>query len=342
MERQYTKIRKTLKKIGISVDPAINQLLINYVEKKHQPLVKHQMSSGGKRIRPALAILTYKMLGGKGKDILTSASGLEILHNYTLIIDDIIDHSLIRRNIPTVWKKFGKSIAQSLEMAYSGAILEASAKSKYPAKVAMVYAEALKMIGDGEIFDILFEQAGREDEDYITKNRFQKVTNKDYFKMAGKKTAILLQSSCEVGGICADATKEDISRLKKFGFNIGLAFQIQDDILDIFGDEKTIGKKIGGDIIERKLGNIIMVIFAQKASKQDVKKLADTLKKKEIKNEDIKQVVELINKTNAKQEAEKLSQKFTTIAKKQLKFLPQNIWNNELSELADFIINRKY
>ncbi|PIT89139.1 MAG: hypothetical protein COU27_01905 [Candidatus Levybacteria bacterium CG10_big_fil_rev_8_21_14_0_10_36_7] len=338
---KHVQTKKNLENISKKIDSVIKKLLVSCLEKRHHPLILHQMLSGGKRLRPAMSVIVCKMMGGEDKDVLYSAAGLEILHNYTLIIDDIIDHSSTRRGLPTVWSKFGTSIAQSLEMAYSGALLEAGAKSKYSSEVSFLYAKALKTVGDGEILDILFEQSGREDEPYIVKNRFQAVNKSDYLKMISKKTAILFETACEVGGICAEAEPKEIFHLKKFGFNVGLAFQIQDDILDIFGEQKTLGKKIGGDIIEHKLGNIVISLFFKKANPKQRDSLMRILKKNKINDKDIERSIKLIGQTQAKSEAEKMSKEFTKKSKQHLSFLPKNVWNLQLEALADFIINRE-
>ncbi len=323
------------------VEPAILRLLSSFVDKKHQNLVKYQILTGGKRLRPALAIIFCQMLGGKIKDVLPAASGLEILHNYTLIVDDIIDKSRLRRGKPTVWAKFGKSIAQCVGVSYSAAVSQAAAKSKNPARTLEFFSKTLKTIMDGEILDILFEQSGREDEPYIIKNRYKNITEKDYFKMAGKKTASLFKACCEVGGIAAKAKKKQLAALRDYGFNLGIAFQITDDILDIFGKEKEFGKVVGGDIAERKLGNIVMLYALKEFDAQDRKKFLKLLRKEKINESDIKDAVQLIEGTQSRQKALLLAKKFTEKAKNSLKHLPQNNWNRLLRDIADFVVARR-
>lgn len=333
-------IKTVLNEIAKKVDPEIEKILCSSVLKKHQRIIKYQMSSGGKRLRPALAVLCCNMTGGKTKDVLSAAALLEILHNYTLIVDDIIDHSELRRNKPTVWKKYGKSIAECISMDYAASIFDAP-KFKNSEEVYQVLARALKEIADGQILDILFEQGGREDEDYLTKNRYKEVSIKDYYSMISKKTASLFRACCEIGGICAGAKSRELELLKNFGFNLGMAFQIQDDILDMFGDEKDFGKQIKKDIVERKLGNIVILLAMKEFSPEEKKKFLNILRKKKITDTDVKRGLSLIKKTKVREKAIKLEMNFTKKAEQSLAVLPQNKWNKVLQELTKFLVTRK-
>ena len=337
---QKENLDKKLKEITKPIEPAARKFLNSYINQDFQEVANYQISTGGKRIRPALAIISCKMLGGKLKDVLYAAAGLEILHNYTLIIDDIIDNSKLRRGKLTTWKKFGCSITNCAGIDHSAAIFQSANRLKVSEKISEIFIKTMKTIAEGEILDILFEQNGRENEPYIKKNRCQKITKKDYFKMVSKKTAILFQSCCEIGGICAGASQKQIKFLKNYGFNLGIAFQIQDDILDIFGDKK-FGKEIGGDIAGKKRANIVIFNVLKELSKSDQKKLQVIFKKEKILRSDIKKGIELIKKTNALQVSRKEGQRFVNRAKKQLDLLPQNEWKEILFYLAEFIIERK-
>jgi isopentenyl-diphosphate delta-isomerase type 1 len=335
------KLNLALDRFSKIVDPTIKRILTTFVDKKFQQIVKYPVSTGGKRLRPALAIMSCLMLGGKLKDILYPAAGLEILHNYTLIADDIIDNSNLRRGKPTCWFKFGDSIAQCIEIAYGAAIFQAAVKSKKPVLISELFAKAIKSVADGEILDILFERGGREKERYVVKNRYRRIKERDYFEMISKKTAFLLQTSCQVGGIVAGAKEKELEALRKYGFNLGLVFQITDDILDIFGKEKEFKKKIGKDIEERKEGNIVILLALKELSPVDKKKFLKIMRKDKIDKKDIKEAMELIKKTNSQEKAHQLGKQFSQKAQNALKPLPKNKWNNILRGLADFILERK-
>ena len=340
-DKEKENLKKLLKEIVGKTDPVIEKLLKTHIEERFYNLITHQVSTGGKRLRPALTLISAKMMGGKEKDTIYPAAGTEILHNSTLITDDIIDHSEIRRGKPTVWKKYGQSIAECMGLDYTATVYLAANNSPDPEKIVKIYTKTFKQIVEGEIYDVLFEQRGRDEEPYISQNRYRKVPLESYFQMVGKKTATLLESCCEIGGICAGAGGKDLKNLKDYGYNLGIAFQIQDDILDIFGNEKKFGKKIGKDIEERKLGNIVIFYALQSLSQVQRKKILKILQKKNILDKDIKEAINLIKQTSARRKAFHLGEKYAGEAKKSLEKLPQNKWNKYLNTLADFTIERK-
>ncbi len=333
------ELKNIFSKLKQEVEPIIKKMLLINVDNAHKDLVLYQIDCGGKRLRPILAILTYKMFGGKKKEILWPAASLEILHNYTLILDDIIDHSEKRRKQLTVWRKYGAVIAQCISMTYAASIFNLPANIHNKDKILNLLSETLKVVTDGQILDILFEQSGREGESYIIKNRYRKVSLKDYYKMIGRKTTKLIETSCLIGGLCAEANKRDLKFLKEFGFNLGMAFQIQDDILDIFGDEKKFGKQIGKDIIEHKLGNIIIALTLENLDKKDKKEFLNILKSK-ANSSQLKRAMILIKKTNARQVANKEKEKFIFQAQSLLTKMPNNKWNKILNKLSNYLLER--
>jgi len=335
-------LKEKLAEVNVLVEPIIKELLTRDVEKQNAEIAFYQCSVGGKRIRPAMVVVSGQIFGGKTGDLIYPAASIEILHNATLITDDIIDHSFSRRDQPTTWNKYGKSIAECASLVYMASAFSGLSHAINSSKLIDLYAKTLKIIIDGEIKDILFERSGREDEDFVTKNRYKTITDKDYFEMIGQKTAILLETSCKTGAICADASEKQIETIGKFGFNLGMAFQIQDDILDIFGDEKEFGKKIGKDIIEKKMGNFVILSAIKRLKAADKKVILDLLEGlKEATDQDVAKVTALIEKTDAKKSAEIVANSYIQNALASLKQLPQNEHNETLSELAQYIIHRK-
>ena len=335
------ELNSVLNKCSKLVEPVICDLLNSRIDKKNREIAEYQILTGGKRLRPALAMISCQLLGGKETDALLPAAGLEIIHNYSLIVDDIIDNGTLRREKPTVWAKFGKSIAECVAIDYAAATLQAASLSKEPAKISEIFAKAMKTIVDGEILDILFERQGREGEPYVVENRYEDITEKEYFKMAGKKTAGLLEACCEAGGIVASAKEKQLEALKNYGYNLGIAFQIQDDILDIFGEEKTFGKKIGKDIIETKGGNLVILFALKNLPEKEKGRILEIMKNKKIENGDIKEAIELISQTNSRELAYRSGKKFINKAKKSLDLLPKNEWSEVLVNLADFVMERE-
>lgn len=334
------KINFCLVKIAKEVNPKAKELLDMYISKENRDLVNYQLETGGKKLRPTLAVVSCLLCGGRIKDAIYPAAGLEILHNYSLIIDDLIDDSKFRRKKETLWANFGTSIAQCVGSSYATAIFQSAGRSKNSKEIVDVLARTIKTLADGEILDILFEFRGRENEPFITENRYKKVTEKDYFEMISKKTAVLFEACCEIGGLCAGATKSQIEHLKRAGFYLGMAGQIQDDILDIFGQEEKTGKQVGKDIYQRKRGNIVILYTMEALSSSEKKKLCMIMKKGVIINKDINTAMSLINKTNSCQRSLKIAKRYIEKAKKELSYLPHNKWNALLGQIADFIVER--
>jgi geranylgeranyl diphosphate synthase type I len=338
---QNISLKEKLIEISNLVEPVIKEILTSGVDGSTSELVFYQCKLGGKRIRPALVVFSGQVFGGDFERLLYPAASVEILHNSTLIIDDIIDHSEFRRDQPTVWKKFGKSMAECVAIDYQAAIFTGLNNVNNSTKLIELYGKTLKIIVDGEIKDILFERSGREDEDYVVNNRYEVITKDDYFKMISQKTAILLQASCMAGAIYANATDEQAKLIGDFGYNIGIAFQVRDDILDIFADEKEFGKKIGKDIIEKKMGNYIILSAVEQLGPEDEKTINELLSgSKEITDENVKMVTALIAKTDAKREAERTADYYMQKALKALGRLPQNEATQYLGELAKYVVNR--
>lgn len=334
-------LKGKLAEINLLVEPAINELLTLDVEHTNTEIMLHQCNAGGKRIRPALITLSGQLFGANINDLVYPAAAAEILHNATLIIDDIIDHSEFRRNEPTCWNKYGQSMAECASMDYIASVFQGLNGAKNNSKLINLYSKTLKIIVDGEIKDILFERSGRENENFVVQNRYKTITNDDYLSMIGKKTAILLQMCCVTGAICADANEAQTDIISDFGWNLGMAFQIRDDILDIFGDEKSFGKKIGKDIIEKKMGNFVVLNAINQLGLDDKTIILNLLEgPNEVTDEDVKKVTMLIEKTNAKKTADDLAVFYIDNAFGALAKLPQNEHNETLAEIAKYIVNR--
>lgn len=203
--------------------------------------IKYVLSLGGKRIRPVLMLLTYNMYKDDPERILMQATALETYHNYTLLHDDLMDNADMRRGNATVHRKWDSNTAilsgdSMLVVAYQRMSTCPEEKLK---RVLDLFTETALEIGEGQQYDMDFEQ--RTD-----------VREEEYIEMIRLKTSVLLACAMKIGAILADAPKEDADNLYKFGEQIGLAFQLQDDLLDVYGDPKVFGKNIGGDITSNK------------------------------------------------------------------------------------------
>ena len=203
--------------------------------------VKYQLDMGGKRVRPLLALMACDMFGGNINNVISPALGLEIFHNFTLLHDDVMDNADIRRGRATVHKAWSENTA-----ILSGDAMQIIATQKIAETPVEVLKEVLDLynttaleICEGQQYDMEFEE--RDD-----------VSVEGYIEMIRLKTAVLIGCALKTGAIVAHATSAQADAIYKFGVNIGLAFQLQDDYLDVYGDPAKFGKKIGGDILNNK------------------------------------------------------------------------------------------
>ncbi len=203
--------------------------------------VRYVLSLGGKRIRPVLMLMGYNLWRDDVESIMMPALGLETYHNYTLLHDDLMDRADVRRGHPTVHRKWNENQAilsgdSMLVLAYQRM---AMCDDKMLPHVMQLFTETALEIGEGQQYDIEFETRNDVSED-------------EYIEMIRLKTSVLLACALKMGAMLAGAPSEDADMLYKFGEQIGLAFQLQDDYLDVYGDFKTFGKRIGGDILCNK------------------------------------------------------------------------------------------
>lgn len=332
-----------LTKLGNVIEPVIEEYLRKNADEKFVEAILYQIRTGGKRIRPALTLLSAAAAGGSFEDALPAAAAVELAHNYSLIIDDIIDHSELRRGKPTVWKKYGISIALLVAIHYRESISEALNDTKDPPLFNEIMARTIKFITEGERLDILFEQAGREDEPYVIMNRYKEITLDMYIDMVYKKTGCLIETSCLLGALSANKDKKIYHALSNYGRALGIAFQIGDDIIDLFGSERKTGKVVGGDIIEHKLGNVVITLALKELNGKYKDKLLRILRTKNVGKENVKEVIRIISSyTKAREEAEKLRKRYVNEAIKSLEKIPDSKYKTLLIELARFIETRDY
>lgn len=217
--------------------------------------VNYILSLGGKRVRPALVLLGAECFGGNMQDALPAAMSIELFHNFTLIHDDIMDVADIRRGNPTVHKKFGDNTAilsGDVMMVYAYEFL---IKSPNASQTISVFNRTAIEVCEGQQYDMEFET--RNDVDIS-----------EYIKMIELKTAVLLGGALEIGALIAGASTSDCHQIYEFGRNLGLAFQLKDDILDTFAENAAFGKKIGGDIVQNKKTYLLITAMTDANTQQ--------------------------------------------------------------------------
>jgi geranylgeranyl diphosphate synthase type I len=352
-----TEIEQHLKLAIGPIENKIKELLLEDTTQDFQEVILYQVASGGKRLRPVLTLLFCELANGNTEDALSSAAGIELIHNYSLLMDDIIDRSPYRRNRPTTWIKYGLPIALLAGMHYREAIFLSALKSpasenreaiflsalKSPASETInnIFSETIRQLVEGERKDVLFEQAGRN-EDYILEKRYRAITLDDYFEMVGDKTAILIKTACEVGVICANGSKEMIDAAGTYGWNAGLAFQAKDDVLDLFADAEKLGKPVGHDIKEHKMGNIAVLYALEELESKQREYILNVLRKEKVTDQEVTAVIDLIKATKAPQKAEEKAKEFKEEARKQLLSFPDSPAKKMLENIATYFVERTY
>ena len=206
----------------------------------YQPIA-YTMALGGKRLRPVLTLMACEAMGGEADAALNAAVGLELFHNFTLLHDDVMDKAAVRRGQPTVHRRWNENVA-----ILSGDAMLTLA-TQYVARVDAAVLRPVLEVFNTTAMEIYEGQ--QWDMDYELR---AEVTEADYIEMIRLKTSVLLGCACKVGAIIAGADEANANALYEVGQNLGLAFQLQDDVLDVWGDEATFGKEIGGDIMNNK------------------------------------------------------------------------------------------
>lgn len=284
--------------------------------------IAYALSSGGKRLRMQLVLAGCRLVGGNEQDALPFAQAIEVFHNFTLLHDDVMDRADVRRGKPTVHIKWNDNTAilsgdQMLIEAYH--LLENVPEQHLP-QLLRLFTKTATEICEGQQYDVDFEQ--RDD-----------VQISDYIEMIRLKTSVLLAAALQGGAIIGGANESQQQALYNYGIHLGLAFQIQDDLLDCFGDPKTFGKAIGGDISCNKKTYLLLSALHQ-ANPRQYSVLSQWYMQTEPSQEKIDAVKQLFIATRAREAAEEAIQQHTQEALDCLKALPQNEETHRLREMA--------
>lgn len=246
--------------------------------------ISYSLEMGGKRLRPVLLLLAYNMFSGDIENALPAAIGIEVFHNFTLLHDDMMDNADVRRNHPTVYKKYNENTAilSGDAMAFQSYKYFLECNTPNISKALKLFTQTAIEVCEGQQFDMDFET--RID-----------VSVEEYVEMIRLKTAVLLAGSLKAGAILANAPEKIAEELYEFGINLGLAFQLRDDWLDTFGDQTTFGKKIGGDILANKK-TFLLINALEKASEDQHVELIKWINKTDFNPEvKIREVTEIYN-----------------------------------------------
>ena len=320
----------------IDINQAIESLNWEKEPKGLYEPIAYALASGGKRIRPTLALLAAETIinggllnGSVMDDVVPAALALEIFHNFTLLHDDVMDKAPVRRGRETVHVKWNENTAilsgdQMLIEAYKEL---AQVPAEKVAGALKMFNEMATGVCEGQQYDVDFEHASQ-------------VTIEDYMMMIEKKTSVLLAYAMKIGGYIAGANESQQEALYQYGLHLGLAFQIQDDILDVYGDPKTFGKKVGGDICANKK-TFLLLTALESADAESRAELLQWMMATDRDEEKIAAVTEIYNKLGVREAGEVVMEEHTAIALEQLDKLPQNDATETLRELAEKLATRK-
>ena len=326
-------------RLGQRADPVILDAIKRRAPSEFRPALSYHFEVAGKRMRAAVVVLSCGAAGGKVERAVKPAAVVEMIHNYSLVMDDLIDRGEVRRGRPTVRVVMGDSIALLVAMFYRELLDDLIEKSPASDEVRKTAVKTMEEIIDGERLDLLLEQAGRTDP-YLIKNRIADPTFGLYLEMVGKKTASLFKAAGRIGAYAAKAETRVVNALGDFGWKAGLAFQVMDDVLDICG-EKT-GKQEAKDIIEHKLGNAAILVAMRFLPRKDRLELKKIIGSERVSRQMVARARGIVNKTPAERECKEIAMKYLEDAKTSLFVLKPSPFQDALSDLADQIVARSY
>lgn len=285
----------------------------------------HLLNAGGKRLRPAFALVAGKTYQYKPETLVPLAMALELIHMASLVHDDVIDDSYTRRGIPTVKANWGDQIS-----IYTGTYLFAQsliliARCDNPV-ISRVLADISVKMCEGEIQQIV--------------STFDPGQNiKDYFYRIKRKTALLIAASCQLGAVACGAPDYHVRALARYGHYLGMAFQITDDVLDFTASEKVLGKPVGSDL---RQGIVTLPVIFALAESPDRRRLAEIIGNREKKEGEVLEAIKIIRECGAIEKAIAVSNCYLVKAKKELKYLPPGRAVDSLAVIADYIGKRKF
>ena len=298
--------------------------------KKLYDAAGHLIIHGGKRLRPYMVIRSCQILGGKISNAMPAASAVEMVHNFSLVHDDIMDNDEMRHGVPTVHKKYGMPIAiLAGDVLFSKAyqvITDSKLSPNATTQLVSRLAKACVDICEGQLLDVKMAEEKKIP------------TQAEYITMIGKKTAALFDVSCAMGAICASNKTKDVSNLSSFGRNLGIAFQITDDLIGVMGDPKITKKPVGNDLREGKKS--LPILMAIKIAKgKDKKIILKAFGNSKISRNELNKAVEVIRTLGIEENVRKQALKYAEKAEKSLSKYSGPA-KTELISLLGFVVKR--
>ena len=284
------------------------------------------LSGGGKRLRPALVLLSNKFYPADADKVTCLAAAVETLHTATLIHDDLIDNSFLRRGNPTLNTMWNRA-ATVLTGDYLFARAAAFAAKTESVCVISIFAQTLMTICNGELNQIFGSDGGRPT-----------ATAKDYYQRIYSKTASLFAASAEAGALLGEAPQTEAQALRDYGYNLGMAFQIVDDILDFAGNEDDLGKPVGSDL-RQGIITLPAICFLQAHPEDGT--VARVLRGRGEGDDEVRAAVEMIKESGAIESSTAEAKRFVARSRDALSILPHNDYRQAMLDLADFVVERR-
>ena len=323
------------------VSSKVNSLMNRLVppDKRPKPLYeasRHLLVAGGKRLRPFLVVESSRVFGNVPEAAYYVAAGIELLHSFTLVHDDIMDQDQLRRGVPTVHVVWGVPMAilagdLLFAKVYEAVLLgcvEAGLSHGKALEVLNEITKAILEICEGQALDMMFEET-------------ESVSEEEYLVMVEKKTAALFKASARCGALVSDAAPEYVDAIGEFARYCGIAFQIVDDVLGVVADEKKLGKPVGSDLREGKR-TMIVIKALEALSSEERAKLLKVLGNRSASQEEIKEVIDLLVSSGCVDYAKQVALSFLERAKQELLKLPPGRSRDRLLDLASFLVERAY
>ena len=323
------KKTKQIEKNAKTVNKYLNSKLKGNPKKLYDA-AGHLIVNGGKRLRPYMVIRSCQILKGKVSNAMPAASAVEMVHNFSLVHDDIMDNDEMRHGVPTVHKKFGMPIAiLAGDVLFSKAFQVITDSKLSPSATTQLVSRLSKAcvdICEGQLLDVKMAEE-------------KKIPSQaEYITMIGKKTAALFDVSCAMGALCATNKPKDISHLSSFGRNLGIAFQITDDLIGVMGDPKITKKPVGNDLREGKKS--LPILMAIKSAKGNDKKIIlKAFGNSKVPKKDLNKAVDVIRSLGIEENVRKQALKYAEKAQKSLGQYSGPA-KTELITLLDFVVKR--
>lgn len=319
----------------------VNEYILSYLDGTPKELYRassHYISSGGKRLRPYIVLKVSELFGGTSRKAMPAAAAVELIHNFSLVHDDIMDNDEVRHNVPTVHASYGVPLAilagdilfsKAFQMMAVGGLKEGISENSISEMVSRLSTACINVC-EGQAIDM--QMASDANRSY---------SQPDYIHMIEKKTASLFELSCSLGVLSTDNRKvQDLERLSVFGKKIGTAFQLIDDLIGIVGDPLITGKAVGNDIREGKK-TFPMVLVLEKVDLNERNKLLKIFGSRNTTDEELKEAIKIISNLGIEEEIRGLAETYALQALESLEAYPDSAPKKALQTSADFIIRRR-